>query len=345
MTHRHAPGTQASRVYWACQVAGWGVFTTYVLGWHVAMAPKVEVWRIGWIVLVTWPGCIAASHSLRELLYFTGWLTRRPISIVVPVAGVIAALSLGLTAMAVAPNLLHGEPEVTIAAAAIFGGLFSAFCGWALIYGVAHAVRTRQAAERELELRSRDAQLEALRAQINPHFLFNALNSVRALIVQNPAQAVDAVTALSSLLRYTLAVSMRKTVDLGEELRVVDEYLAIEQMRFEQRLTVKRSVDPVALSALIPPLLLQTLVENAITHGIATREQGGAVELVVTAPQGYSHVVVSNPGILVSESHRDHHGLANATARLRLLCGPATSLTVESRGECVRTTVVLPRSS
>src|SRR6185436_17584678 len=116
--------------------------------------------------------------------------------------------------------------------------------------------------------------LRLLKSQLNPHFLFNALNGLRSLIADEPARARDAVTQLARTLRYTLSSGEEDLVSLERELEMVDDYLALESMRLAERLRVEREISPAARSACIPSMLLQTLVENAIKHGIAPLQEG-----------------------------------------------------------------------
>ena len=123
------------------------------------------------------------------------------------------------------------------------------------------------------------AELRLLKAQLNPHFLFNALNGLRSLIADEPGRARDSVTQLARMLRYTLASGDEDLVSLERELEMVDDYLALESLRLAERLQVERDIAPAARTARFPSMLLQTLVENAIKHGIATLKQGGTLRI------------------------------------------------------------------
>ena len=122
-----------------------------------------------------------------------------------------------------------------------------------------------------------------MRAQLNPHFLFNSLNSINALVGGDPEGARRMCEGLGDFLRRTLQLGAREAVTLGDELALVDRYLAIEQVRFGDRLAVERAIDADALACLLPPLLLQPLVENAIKHGVAERIEGGTVRIAARA--------------------------------------------------------------
>lgn len=184
-----------------------------------------------------------------------------------------------------------------------------------------------------LQINLKDAELRALKSQINPHFIFNSLNSLRALIEEEPARARQAVTQLANLLRYSLQSGQLEVVPFEDELRVVSDYLALEQIRHEERLRVRLDIAPETLGLSIPPLLLQTLVENAVKYGISTRAEGGEIAIVARRENDALRLQVSNPGELApahaaktAKSASTGLGLRNAAERLRLLFGERAKL-------------------
>lgn len=162
----------------------------------------------------------------------------------------------------------------------------------------------------------RALELDALRARLNPHFVFNALNNVRALILEDPQRARELVTRLSASLRHALDHSQRDWTTLREELAVVEDYLAVESVHYEQRLRVVVDVDPAAMDARLPPMALQLLVENAVKHGIARTPGGGTLSVRATRREGYLIIDVANPGRLGGASDGTGVGLAFLTQRL-----------------------------
>ena len=203
---------------------------------------------------------------------------------------------------------------------------------WTSIYAGVHFFRQYRATEIQrlkLEVAARDAQLNALNAQIHPHFLFNALNSLRALITEDPARARDLVTQLSELMRYALQAGRRERVSLAEELGIVEAYLRLEAARFETRLRWKIEMPGELGGAMLPPMVVQTLVENAVKHGIATVPEGGTVLVSVKRDQSSLRVRVTNPGRLVARRNGGI-GLANVEQRLRLRYGADASLALTS---------------
>ena len=157
------------------------------------------------------------------------------------------------------------------------------------------AAREAERRQLELELLTRDAELRALRAQIDPHFLYNSLNSISALTASDPSGARRMCVLLGEFLRDTLSVSSRERIPLADELALADRFLSIEQVRFGARLQVERRIDEASAACLVPPLLLQPLVENAVTHGIAGLLEGGVIRLDISRRNGHCSIRAREP--------------------------------------------------
>lgn len=195
---------------------------------------------------------------------------------------------------------------------------------WNLIYFIYHYVtksRKQQLDTLQLEAMVRELELKTIKAHINPHFIFNALNSIRALIDENPDRARTAVTELSNILRSSLKVEKGETVVFSDELKIVKDYLALEYMRFEDRLTVEYDVDEDTLGQQVPPMMLQTLVENAIKHGISQQVKGGVIKIISDFRGDYHLLAVQNTGLLNGFANLDGFGLSSTQDRLKLLFG------------------------
>ena len=153
---------------------------------------------------------------------------------------------------------------------------------WVIIYYFYHYIeksRKQQFDTLRLEALIKELELKTIKAHINPHFIFNALNSIRALIDENPGRARTAITELSNILRSSMQAEKLETVTFEKELNIVKDYLALEHIRFEDRLKVEYDIDEDTLGQPIPPMMLQTLVENAIKHGISKQVRGGRVKI------------------------------------------------------------------
>jgi sensor histidine kinase YesM len=218
-------------------------------------------------------------------------------------------------------------------------------CGYFAI--VIQRQRTREEVRQaQLSEALHTAELRLLKSQLNPHFLFNALNGVRALIAAEPAKAQDAVTQLARTLRYTLAAGDAELVTVAREMEMVNDYLALESMRLAERLKIVRDIEPAAADARIPVMLLQTLVENAIKHGIAPLRQGGTLRIAARVAANALIIQVENPRPTEHAPTPYHQGLGlkNASERLRLLFGEAASLELDlSAPSRASATVRLPR--
>jgi signal transduction histidine kinase len=208
------------------------------------------------------------------------------------------------------------------------------------------ALESARAAEvRGVEARvlAREAELRALRAQVDPHFLFNSLNSIASLTGDDPQAARHMCLLLAAFLRRSLVLGSRERVTLEEELQLLDEYLAIEKVRFGRRLAVEHDIARSALPALIPPLLLQPLVENAVRHGIAQRLEGGTLAIEARLDGGTLRLRIENPRDAESPGRRGAGlGLDNVRGRLRSLFGDAARLEVTPGGESFRVDLSLP---
>jgi hypothetical protein len=213
------------------------------------------------------------------------------------------------------------------------------YIGWLCVYFFYHLFDRLNRSEIErlrLMAHVKDAELRALKSQVNPHFIFNSLNSLRALIDENPPRAREAVTQLANLLRYSLQSGQLETVPFEDELRAVHDYLALEQVRHEERLRVRLDVDPETLALPIPPMLLQTLVENAVKYGISVRPEGGEVAVIGRREPDLLRLQVTNPGALAAPPRpaapSTGVGLRNAAERLRLLFGERAMLQLRENG-------------
>src|ERR1051325_996630 len=205
------------------------------------------------------------------------------------------------------------------------------------------AFRTAERQQLELQVLTRDAELRALRAQVNPHFLYNSLNSISALTGSDPAAARRMCLLLAEFLRTTLRVSTQERIPLSEELTLADRFLSIEQVRFGDRLQVERSIDESALECQVPPLVLQPLLENAIGHGIAGMIDGGTVRLDVVRHGDRLAIAVENPRDPDAMPRaRGGVGLENVRKRLTIVFGGAARLEATASPTGFRVAIDLP---
>ncbi len=230
---------------------------------------------------------------------------------------------------------LYGEQRISYTNRLI-SNTFNSFVTllvWNLIYFIYHyveRVRNQQIEAFKSEALIRELQLQTIKSHINPHFIFNALNSIRALVDENPARARRAITELSNILRSSMQAEKAETVPFEEELNIVKDYLALEQMRFEERLKVQFEIDPATLHQPVPPMMLQTLVENAIKHGISKNVSGGEVK-VISRFNGPEHeLIVRNTGQLNGAFNNGGFGVSSTQDRLELMFGGRASFTLHN---------------
>jgi Histidine kinase len=321
--------------YWLCQIFGWGTWTVISILATTLSQGGVHFFPAGWLVrllvnyAIFFVCAILFTHLLRAQIRKRQWLNL-PMRKAAPrllAASVLVGVCSSAQVLAVDAVTLRG---LTGLPAKLY--LTSNMIFVCIVWTVFYAVNIRARRTREMEANLREAQLRALEGQVNPHFLFNSLNTIRGMIVEDPRIAQDMVTRLANILRYSLQRDRTYTVPLEREIEVVADYLAIESIRFDDRLQVRMEIDPAAAGAEVPSMLVQTLVENAVKHGIGTRTEGGEIVIRALIRNGALAMEIVNSGQLSAPAEgATQIGLANARERLRLLYGERATLRLENR--------------
>jgi len=288
----------------------WYVFTWIILGVVLAWI-LVEIHSASWTsaLLFALPAVQLYGFILTSAYYVCRSLPfqqRTALRILMVFGSASLLSSLAWVVLCVLWNSIIGEMDIYTGRVLIdrqFSILF--FIGAVLLYLVsllAHdvfiAFENIRSAERQQvasQLLARDAELQMLRSQINPHFLFNSLNSISALTSINAAAARDMAIELGSFYRKTLAISARQHIAFGEEVELCKHFLAIEKIRFGEKLQVDWVIDPATLTAQVPAMFMQPLIENAIKHGICNLSDGGVVQIKGAIENTRLHIAVSNP--------------------------------------------------
>ena len=331
--------------YWVLQLLGWGFY------FYAQASGETIFASVPWSMAATlWGGvCLAGislTHLLRWFVKHYRWLSLPPAAQLSRViAGTLLIATTTYLLSLVLSQAIHGTPVAPITSAfyeklPFHGQLrnqfiinLTVYVVWVAIYLTLAMQRHRYQGElRQAQLGKalQAAELRLLKAQLNPHFLFNALNGLRSLIADEPGRAREAVTQLARMLRYTLASGDEDLVSLERELEMVDDYLALESLRLAERLRVERDIAPAARTVRIPSMLLQTLVENAIKHGIATLKQGGTLRIAAHVVDKDLVLQIVNPRPMDDANLTDNGmGLRNSTERLRLLYGTRASLRLD----------------
>lgn len=203
-------------------------------------------------------------------------------------------------------------------------------------------LRQRELEATRLEAQTVRARLETLAARLQPHFLFNALHTIGALIDEDPVRAREVLTRLGDLLREVLSEPAATEVPLVEELRLLERYTDIERLRFGDRLRVEVAIAPEASGVLVPRFLLQPVVENALRHGIAPLARGGTIRISGEVRSGTLYLVITNNGAPIMNGHREGLGLRTTRERLQTRHGPGATVSLESGADGVQTILALP---
>jgi len=204
---------------------------------------------------------------------------------------------------------------------------------------------SREAEERALQasILAREAELRALKAQVNPHFLFNSLNSISALTSSDPPKAREMCILLGDFLRRTLGLGEKQAIPLEEEMSLIRAFLAVEKIRFGARVRMEEDIAKEALAVHVPPLLLQPLVENAVVHGIANLVEGGSIRLRAQCANGNLAIVVENSFDPDAPARRRNGvGLANVRQRLQARYGKRATFGAGAEGDSFRVAITLP---
>jgi hypothetical protein len=340
--------TGSSLAYWVCQIVGWSFFTLYILTFTILSA-GFHLGVVIEIVLIDGVLCLLLTHGLRWWMCRRGWIlmsVHRLLPRLVAATLLLSAFLTGLVLLVATTILRSIHPRDSGFLVYVFVGFMFALGSWLGIYFWVRGRRRRRILAMQalqLQVIARDAQLHALQGQLNPHFLFNCLNSLRALIVEDPERAQIMVTRIAELLRRSLRTNPGETIPLQEEMAAVHDYLDLEQVRFEERLRVSCILEPGALKCRVPPMIVQTLVENGLKHGISHLPEGGELCIAATVVNDRLQVEVTNSGKLYSEADHRGSGLRNARERLRLIYGDSALLTLAVRdSNNVVATLVIP---
>ena len=201
---------------------------------------------------------------------------------------------------------------------------------WVLVYFMYHYFESYRKSL-QYEATMNEIELNNLKSQLNPHFIFNALNSIRALVDENPGKSKDAITQLSNILRNSLALDKDQLVNFTDEIRTVRDYLALESIRFEERLQTELNIHPDSELFMIPPMMIQTLVENGIKHGVSNLKKGGKIAIDTDIRNSSFIIRIRNSGKYLNTNKKSTgYGLENTRKRLKLIYGDAATFKISN---------------
>lgn len=323
------------RLYWTLQIGGWATYAIISITFSavVSDSPGVSLQRVFFLSYEA-VFCLLLTHGFRELINRWNWLSAGMAVLIPRVMGSVFLLGLAMYFLRLPVSIPLGlfSPQVAFNMENILGlSIVYAmmFFLWSVLYFIYNYFE-RYNTSLKLEASIREIELNNLKSQLNPHFIFNALNSIRALVDENPGKSKEAINQLANILRNSLSTGKRGLTKFEDELKIVKDYLGLESIRFEERLQTQFDIDPQSRDFLVPPLMIQTLVENGIKHGIAKLTAGGVISMKTSVSNDRLTIQVRNSGRLHngSNSNSDGLGLENTRHRLKLIYGENASFRI-----------------
>jgi two-component system, LytTR family, sensor kinase len=315
-----------SSLYWICQIAGWFSYGLTILFFASILDKELNPVFYPRLALNLSIG-ILITHLLRETMHRFSLRPPMPSNQWWKLVLLLFAFSIvnSFSTSYVADILKLYEPgrNIPISRRFLFSIIFDTpiFLVWMSVYVLWHYIEftnTEEIKKVRLETMIKELELKTIKSQINPHFIFNALNSIRALVDEDPQRARQAITELSNILRSSIQVDKVEITSLEKELDIVKDYLALEYIRFADRLKVVYEIDSNTLSHQIPPMMLQTLVENAIKHGLSKQPGDCTIKIISNVENDKLVLVVQNTGLL-QQAEKDGFGLQSTRERLNIL--------------------------
>jgi signal transduction histidine kinase len=339
---------KSSRIFWICQIAGWFSYALTIVFFAYLLEKQVSTIFLKRIVVSVFLGILLTAFLRQSIIHFQ----LRPPSpskkwwkiflLVMTFSFVYSFLSDSLIEIfrlyeprggAKTPNdfvfsiteIVKNWDSVRVGKRLLFGLIFDTpiFLVWISIYILWHYIEfTNSEALNKVKLETliKELELKTIKSQINPHFIFNALNSIRALVDEDPKRARQAITELSNILRSSIQTDKVEITSLEKELAIVKDYLALEYIRFADRLKIVYEIENESLQFQLPPMMLQTLVENAIKHGLSKQPGDCIIKIIAKTEYQKQIIKVINTGIL-QFSETDGFGLQSTKERLNILYG------------------------
>jgi two-component system LytT family sensor kinase len=317
-----------ARLYFLCQFFGWGgyglamsVFYRYSTGHDLTINEFASIFSL----------CLLAfglTHLFRIIFKRNQWIEfpLPKLVILVLFSNLIMATMYASTNLVIdrGLDLVSAElnwKEWLVSMSILVVNSMTLFLLWSVIYfAIAFFSRYRREEIERLKWENalKEFELNKLKSQLNPHFVFNALNGIRGLVGEDPNKAKAAITMLSNILRNSLLSDRARTIPLSEELKTVNDYLNLEKIRFEERLRFSTDLEPLTLSVHVPPMMIQTLVENAVKHGLSKRVDGGQISITSKIDKNFAEIRIDNTGKL-NGTDSGGFGIVNTLHRLELI--------------------------
>jgi two-component system LytT family sensor kinase len=336
------------RLYWSLQVGGWLLYAIVQIVGSMLAASGTSQQRILFFLseaLIF----LFVTHAFRIFARPSRWLSIRVPVLVIRVLLTVFVLGVIVYFLRMPVSLLLGAFDANVAFNLTrIWGLSSVYAVilflWFVFYFTIHYFDQYN---KSLKYEASMVQIELnnLKSQLNPHFIFNALNSIRALVDENPMKSKQAINQLSTILRSSLATDKKGLTKFDDELRIVKDYLGLESIRFEERLKTEFDIHPDSHDFLVPPLMMQTLVENGIKHGISRLTAGGIIQFKTLVEKDRLKIQIRNTGNLSRSANTSEGlGIKNTVQRLKLIYGDEASFRiVAENNNFVLTEIIIPQ--
>lgn len=336
------------RLYWSMQIGGWLLYALVQIVSSIIASGMTSSDRVIFLLIDSLL-CLLVTHFARVLLHPSTWLNMgmpRLIPLVIFMSFVLGLVYYFLR-MPISYLLGIYDYEMLFDAGRILGLSLVytvIFFLWYVLYFAYHYF-DRYNKSLKYEASMVQIELNNLKSQLNPHFIFNALNSIRALVDENPLKSKQAINQLSNILRNSLATDKKGLTKFDDELKIVRDYLGLEHIRFEERLRAEFEIDPESHKFWVPPLMIQTLVENGIKHGISRLTAGGTIHVKTIVENDRLKIRIRNSGRLTGEKTSGTGlGLKNTVQRLKLIYGDEASFRIVNENDnFVLTELTIPQ--
>lgn len=341
-----------AKLYWFSQILGWLVYVLIAGFFNLLNNNQINAELIYSLLSIYLIG-ISVSHVYRTIIIKLN-LMKYNISRLIPrvFVGIIVFGVVVYGVQTLIVDILIFNTAYQFSFADAFSKIinWTLLCLlWSLLYFLFHFITnykkeeiknlTWQAAKNEIELNK-------IKSQLNPHFIFNSMNSIRALIGEDPELAKTAITQLSNVLRNSLLMGNKKLIPFREEMKLVDDYLNLEKTRFEERLNIEKSIEKSTEGFLVPPLMIQTIVENGIKHGTSKLPKGGTLRINSKINNNQLDITISNSGVYdENKPVETGFGLVNTQQRLQLLYGDKAVFSIRNRNGMVEANISIPKET
>jgi sensor histidine kinase YesM len=336
------------QLYWLLQIIGWTTFTSISLWFNYATRGSLRltdfIYGFGMIIIgIAFSNIIRwrfLSHDKRDRGIFT---LLKGVFIASIILGWLTVLILYYFSQICDEAILRGFDQLSFIMSSVSFAII--YFVWSLLYFAVYYFRNFK--KEEIKTLTYQAQIKEIslsnfKSQLNPHFMFNSLNVIRSLVDEDSSKAKVGITKLSNILRHSLILDKQKLISLEEEMKLVHDYLDLEKMRFEERLVVEEAIPPEAMRFKVPPMMIQTLVENGIKHGISKLVEGGTIHLSAMINEGKLIFSIEHPGEFNPDPDNGH-GLKNSKQRLMLIFNGKANLDImNASNNTVITTLIIP---